>query len=74
MIALDDGRVLTGLLRKSRPDEWELIDAEGKSSRLRPDEIDDHTTQYGSIMPDNFYQQLTTEQRNQLLVFLLQQR
>ena len=74
VIALDDGRVLTGLLRKSRPDEWELIDAEGKSLRVRPDEIDDCTTQYGSIMPDNFYQQLTNEQRNQLLVFLLQQR
>lgn len=74
VINLHDGRVLTGLVRDRKSDQWTLVDSQGKVETIATDEIEASRQSSASIMPDNFATTLSVEERNQLLAFLLSLR
>ena len=74
ILALNDGRVLAGLIRQQDDDRWVLINTEGKEITAATDVIEESHSSPLSIMPDNFSQVLTPSERNDLLAFLLSQR
>jgi putative heme-binding domain-containing protein len=71
ILALADGRVLSGLVREKSDDRWLLVNSEGKEVTVMADEIDEQQTSPLSIMPDNFATVLTPPERNDLLAYLL---
>jgi putative heme-binding domain-containing protein len=74
ILALADGRVLSGLVRDKSDDRWLLVNSEGKEVAVMADQIDEQHTSPLSIMPDNFATVLTPAERNDLLAFLLSLR
>ena len=73
-LALNDGRVLTGLLLSEEGDVLVLADAEGKSQRIAAADIEDRSVSPLSPMPANFDQRIPEEEFRRLIAFLLAQR
>jgi putative heme-binding domain-containing protein len=74
VLSLDDGRVLTGLVRQRGDDQWVLINSEGKEVTVAAEAIDEHHSAPLSIMPDNFGQTLSADEQTNLLAYLLNLR
>ncbi len=74
ILALADGRVVTGLVRQKADDQWLLVNSEGKEVSVPPAAIEDQHVSPLSIMPDNFAQVLSPAEKNDVLAFLLSQR
>jgi putative heme-binding domain-containing protein len=74
VLNLSDGRVLTGLVRERKADEWIVVDATGKPQTIPASLIEESRTSASSIMPDNFGQTLTPADRTALLRYLLSLR
>jgi putative heme-binding domain-containing protein len=70
-IALDDGRVLSGLLLREEGEVLVLADATGKEISISRSSIDDRKMTPLSPMPANFSEQVTEQQFLQLLTYLL---
>lgn len=70
VVALDDGRVLNGLLASESRTAVELIDAEGKRHPLDRGEIEELVAVPKSLMPEGFERQVTAAQLRDLLEFL----
>jgi putative membrane-bound dehydrogenase-like protein len=70
-LVLDDGRSLTGLVLDDTPGAVRLIDAEGRSTSIRKDEIEMRAVQPVSLMPAGYDRTLTPEELADLVAFLL---
>jgi putative membrane-bound dehydrogenase-like protein len=70
VVALNDGRVVTGLPLEDSPNSLVLKTAEGKRERITPNEIESRRSSELSLMPDGLAQSLTEEQLVDLLAFL----
>jgi putative heme-binding domain-containing protein len=70
-VALDDGRVLSGLLLREEGEVVVLADATGKEISIPRSSIEDRKIAPLSPMPANFSEQVTEEQFLQLLTYLL---
>lgn len=70
-LVLDDGRSLTGLVLDDTPEAVRLIDAEGRSTSIRKDKIEEQAVQPVSLMPAGYDRTLTPEELADLVAFLL---
>ena len=73
-LVLDDGRSLTGLVLDDTPDTLRVIDAEGRSTSVRKDAIEERAVQQVSLMPAGYDRTLTPEELADLVAFLLTQK
>ena len=73
-LALNDGRVLAGLLLSEEGDVLVLADAEGKSQRIPVADVEDRAVAPLSPMPANFDQRIPEDEFRRLIAFLLAQR
>jgi putative heme-binding domain-containing protein len=71
-VAMDDGRVLTGLLASESKTAIELVDADAKRHTLVRDEIEEIVGSAKSLMPEGFEKQVTVDDLTNLLEFLTQ--
>ena len=69
-LATTDGRVLNGLLASESRTAVEILDAEGKSTRVPREEIDEFAASKRSLMPEGFEKQLGAEGLADLLAYL----
>lgn len=73
-LVLDDGRSLTGLVLDDTPDTVRVIDAEGRSTSVRKDTIEERAVQQMSLMPAGYDRTLTPQELADLVAFLLTQK
>ena len=73
-LALDDGRVLTGLFRRVEGATLVFADQKGQEFTVAADEIVQRKRSPLSLMPANFDEALTEAELNHLLADLLRQR
>jgi putative heme-binding domain-containing protein len=71
-VAMDDGRILTGLLASESKTAIEIVDAEAKRHTLIRDEIEELVGSPKSLMPEGFEKQVSKEEITNLLEFLTQ--
>lgn len=71
-VALNDGRVMNGLLASESKTAIEIFDAEGKKHAIQRDDIDELVASAKSLMPEGFEKQLKPEEISNLLEFLTQ--
>jgi len=71
-VAMDDGRILTGLLASESKTAIEIVDAEAKRHALVRDEIEELVASPKSLMPEGFEKQVTQDEIANLLEFLTQ--
>lgn len=69
-VALNDGKVLNGMLASETKTSVELIDAQAKRHVLLREDIDSLTASTKSLMPDGFEKQMTPKELTDLLEFL----
>ena len=72
-LALKDGRVTSGLLLREEGEVLVLADAQGKEVRVPKDSVEERTQAPLSPMPANFNEQITGEDFDRLLAYLLSQ-
>ncbi len=70
VLALADGRVLTGLVVEEAPDRVVLKTADGKRLAIRPAEIEDRKVSEVSLMPEGLAGAMTDRDLVDLLAFL----
>ncbi len=70
VVALDDGRVLTGLPVEDTPDRLVLKTAEGQRITIRPAQIEDRKTSDVSLMPEGLAETMSDQEIVDLLTFL----
>jgi putative heme-binding domain-containing protein len=70
VVALNDGRVLTGLPIEDGPDRLVLKTAEGQRVTIRPSEVEDRKTSDVSLMPEGLAQTMSDQDLVDLLAFL----
>ena len=70
VLALADGRVLTGLIVEEAPDRIVLKTAEGKRETVRPAEVEDRKVSEVSLMPEGLAGSMTDAEFVDLLAFL----
>lgn len=71
-VALNDGRVVNGLLASESKTAIEIFDAEGKKQAIQRDDIDELVASTKSLMPEGFEKQLKPDEISNLLEFLTQ--
>jgi putative heme-binding domain-containing protein len=71
IVATNDGRVVTGILRGETPEWLEVQDAEARTIRLRKGEIDDRRTSDVSLMPSGLAEGLRPEDFADLIAYLV---
>ena len=71
-VALNDGRVMNGLLASESKTAIEIFDAEGKKFAIQRDDIDELVASTKSLMPEGFEKQVKPEEIANLLEFLTQ--
>lgn len=69
-VAMQDGRVLSGLKISETADTLVLADNQGKKHTLRKADIDESQAHAGSIMPDGLEKTLTVDEFVDLIAFL----
>jgi putative membrane-bound dehydrogenase-like protein len=70
LIAIKDGRVLNGVLRKDAPDEVILATSATEEARIPRDQIEEMRAGTVSVMPSGLDQQLTPQELSDLVAFL----
>jgi putative membrane-bound dehydrogenase-like protein len=70
VVALQDGRVLTGLPVEDSPDRLVLKTAEGERVTIRPAEVEDRKTSDVSLMPEGLAQTMSDQDLVDVLAFL----
>ncbi len=70
VLALSDGRVLSGLIRSEAESHLDLVDADGKVSRIAKADVDDRHLGDSSLMPANLVEALTTQEFADLIAYL----
>jgi putative heme-binding domain-containing protein len=73
-LALDDGRVASGLLLREEGEILVLADAQGKEVRVPKASVVERKTSQLSPMPANLYDQIPEDDFNRLLDYLLSKR
>jgi putative heme-binding domain-containing protein len=73
-LALEDGRVLTGLFRREEGETQVFADQKGQEFTVTAAEIVQRKRSPNSLMPANFHEALSETELNHLLADLLQQR
>ncbi len=73
-LALKDGRLVSGLLLREEGQVLVLADAQGKEVRVPREEVDEQSTAPISPMPANFADQISADEFDQLLTYLLTPR
>ena len=73
-LALNDGRVVTGLLLKEEGAVLVLADSQGKEVRIPKEIVDERTNAQLSPMPGNFVDQVPESEFYNLLAYLLSRR
>src|SRR5205814_18688 len=71
-VALQDGRVLSGLLASETKTSVEIIDAQAKKHLIQRDTIEELNASNKSLMPDGFEKTLSADELVNLLEFLTQ--
>lgn len=71
IVALTDGRIVSGVLRSETPTHLELADSEAKVVRLAKDEIEEQRVGDISIMPAGLVESLSPEDFADLLAYLV---
>ncbi len=70
VVAMHDGRVITGLPVEESPDRLILKTAEGKRITIKPSEVEDRKTSEVSLMPEGLAQAMTDQDLVDLLAYL----
>jgi putative heme-binding domain-containing protein len=70
ILALSDGRVLTGIVREESPNGLTLVDASGRRHRLAKSAIQDRRFSDVSLMPESLANELTAAQFTDLIAYL----
>ncbi len=70
IVALDDGRVLTGLPVEDSPDRLVLKTAEGQRIAIRPAQVENRKNSDVSLMPEGLAETMTDQELVDLLSFL----
>ena len=70
VVATQDGRVLTGILKNESPDALEIQDAEAKLVSIKKTEIEDRKKSDVSLMPSGLAEGLTKESFADLIAYL----
>ncbi|QEH32357.1 Cytochrome c [Aquisphaera giovannonii] len=70
ILAMEDGRVLTGLPVEDTPDRLVIKTAEGRRIAVRPADVEARKTSDVSLMPEGLAQGLTADELVDLLAFL----
>jgi putative membrane-bound dehydrogenase-like protein len=70
VLALTDGRVLTGLVVEEAPDRIVLKTADGKRLTVRPAEVEERKVTEVSLMPEGLAEAMTDRELVDLLAFL----
>ena len=73
-LLLDDGRVLTGLIRREEGESLILADNTGKEFSVPKASIEERATSPLSLMPSNVGETLPPDQFHDLMAYLLSQR
>ena len=73
-IALEDGRILTGLKRREEGADIVFANSEGKEFRIPPADIEEMKLSPTSLMPGNFGEQIPAEEMADILAWLLTQK
>ncbi len=71
-VAMNDGRVMNGLLASESKTAIEIFDTEGKKHAIQRDDIDELVASSKSLMPEGFEKQVKPEEIKNLLEFLTQ--
>ncbi|MCH2126419.1 MAG: c-type cytochrome [Pirellulaceae bacterium] len=71
LVATEDGRVLSGLVRHESQDVLELVDPQGRTIRLSQDEIAERRPTQVSIMPAGLADQLSPDEFGDLIQYLM---
>jgi putative heme-binding domain-containing protein len=71
VVVLQDGDVVSGLLRREEGETLILADSTGKEISISKKQITDRRETETSLMPENFGELLTIEEFNDLMAFLL---
>ncbi|QDU43330.1 Cytochrome c [Symmachiella dynata] len=72
-LALESGKVVSGLLRREEGAVYVLIDNKGEEFTVPQKEVDDRFTSRTSLMPEGLTKAFSEQDFNDLLAFLLQQ-
>ncbi|WP_298868392.1 PVC-type heme-binding CxxCH protein [uncultured Gimesia sp.] len=73
VLALDDGKVIVGIVRKETDKEIILMDSKGTISRIAKEEIDDRASGK-SAMPEEIVKQLSKDDLRDLVEYLVQRK
>lgn len=68
-LALDDGRVLNGIIRNETPEAIEIQDADARTIRIKKDQIEARRSDV-SLMPNGLAQGLSTQDFADLIAYL----
>jgi putative heme-binding domain-containing protein len=69
-VALDDGRIVNGIVRSETAQALELQDADGKLVKIAKDRIDDRKISDVSLMPSGLAEGLSTQDFSDLIAYL----
>ena len=70
-LTLKNGQVLSGLLLKEEGEVLVLADSQGKEVRVSKDAVEERSSSQVSPMPGNFAEQISQDDFNNLLAYLL---
>ncbi|QDU78832.1 Membrane bound L-sorbosone dehydrogenase [Polystyrenella longa] len=73
-IITDEGKIITGLIRREEGTNLILVDNKGKEFAVALDEIDEQITSRNSLMPENVSELMNESEFQDLVAYLLTQR
>jgi putative heme-binding domain-containing protein len=73
-LELKSGQIVEGLMLREEGAVYVIADNQGKEVRVEKNKVEERTTQQRSPMPDNFVDQVSEADFNNLMAFLLEQR
>ena len=71
LIVTRSGQMVTGIARGEDADAVVVVDAQGRTQRVRKNEIDKRVPQTTSLMPENYRELLTVAELSDLVAFLV---
>ncbi len=69
-IVTDSGKVYSGILKTNAQDAVEVLDTEGRVTRIPTDEIEARRTSYVSLMPNGLKDGMTLENFADVIAYL----
>ncbi len=73
LLRMEDGRVMTGLMRHKTETQWTLADQQGKEFVVDPEMIEASRATSTSLMPTGLAETIGDEKLRDIIAFLLQQ-